>query len=211
MWQGPRLGFVAETGPYAIIAGLSTIFLLFSSFLSFVSLGRFLSSFFYLFLQPFVIVWRNSYSVLFHHSFLFLFGLYGFYFLGWLTCVLVPGTSAFHLLTVTCSSCDKFGFLWVTVCDHIICISLLVGWRIRTDTGCVLIWLTRKGSKKRRIHTEIPTVACDILQERCPLHVPQDVQPRRKLGDWPRTPPCDHSLRVDYLALHTAAVRPTGG
>ena len=30
--------------------------------------------------------------------------------------------------------CGCFGFLCLTICDHIICISL--GWRISTDTGC---------------------------------------------------------------------------
>ena len=66
---------------------------------------------------------------------LFCFTFRGSCFLGWrVCCALVPGTLAFDLPRTLTNSRLCFVFLYLTVCDHIICISL--GWRIRTDTGC---------------------------------------------------------------------------
>ena len=95
---------------------------------------------------------RSSYLLLFSKYAFFLCHLYSVfsqdpvcficfifrisYFLGWRVCrILLPGTSAFDLPTYL----DKFAifvfcFLCLAICDHIIFI--LLGLRIRTDTGC---------------------------------------------------------------------------
>ena len=124
--QGPRLGFVAETGSFVTIDALSTIFLLLVLLLNFL-----------LFLRPhpgiflFVLLRPCSSHLLRFSNYVFLCNLYAVspqdsfcficftfrssYFLGWHACrALVPGTLTFDLSNLI-NSRLSFSFLCLTV------------------------------------------------------------------------------------------------
>ena len=161
VWQGPRLGFVAEHGSFVTIDALTTIFLLFFRTASFYS--SFFPSLLWDDMFPFFVLLRlcSIHLLLFSkHVFfschlpcliiifkkIYVYVFVCLFFLGWRVCALVAGTRSLDLLTLINSRIFvSFFSLSRRLWPPNLCISL--GWRIRMDTQLPGVLLTSLGRK----------------------------------------------------------------
>ena len=153
VWQGPRLGYVAETGRFVTVDALSTIscfcallpiFRIFSCLIPVLvclsSSCSFVCASVICYSQPLRII-RSTCSFLCHVVSCLISKFICFYsfviilvvLISRWRCLLCSRTRYAGAWFVYLDCLATFGFLCLTVCDYIICISL--GWRIRKNTG----------------------------------------------------------------------------